>query len=216
MSHANQHIAVLTGDLVNSTGLGPAKVEQAFAALEDCAKQQAAWMGGESLRFTRHRGDGWQVALAEAKYALRSALAFRASLRALGKEFDSYMGLAEGDINPPLQPDLNDETSAVFTHSGRSLEGAKTAQPLRIHFAATTAGSGTKAAAFALADCISSDWSAAQASAILALFEPNTDKTQSEIARNLGKSRQAVKKALTAAKYDQLAFALTQYEKNHA
>ena len=43
MTRAPDHIAVLTGDLVNSTGLGEASVARAFDALATCATAQAAF-----------------------------------------------------------------------------------------------------------------------------------------------------------------------------
>ena len=119
----SQRIAVLTGDLVHSTELGPEKIERAFKALEDCAQVQEAWHGAP-LHFTRHRGDGWQVVLARPEMALRSALAFRAALRAEGEEFDSYVGISDGNASQPIGPNLNSEISEVFHEAGSALEEA--------------------------------------------------------------------------------------------
>ena len=55
MSNQTRKIAVLTGDLVNSTGLGPEKVERAFRALEDCVKEIEGWPVYD-IHFSRHRG----------------------------------------------------------------------------------------------------------------------------------------------------------------
>ncbi|NVK46389.1 MAG: MarR family transcriptional regulator [Rhodobacteraceae bacterium] len=197
MSDKTRKIAVLTGDLVNSTGLGPEKVERAFVALEDCAEMQAEWMGGQSLHFTRHRGDGWQVALAEPKYALRSALCFRAALRALGEEFDSYIGIAEGDVEGEVGPDLNEETNKVFSLSGNALEEIKSNKDLAYRIAYFERGA--KDAASILADYISQHWSPIQAATIAPMLLPTGRPTQTEIAKVLGKTRQAVSKALGAA-----------------
>ena len=80
MTKDTQHIAVLTGDLVHSTELGPKGIEAAFGALQRCAEDQENWYG-KPLHFTRHRGDGWQVALAKPEYALRSALTVPSPVR---------------------------------------------------------------------------------------------------------------------------------------
>ncbi|MBU0642869.1 MAG: hypothetical protein KJ731_20325 [Alphaproteobacteria bacterium] len=209
MAQNTRKIAVLTGDLVNSTGLGPTKIERAFAALEDCAATQAGWMG-ESLHFTRHRGDGWQVALVEPKYALRSALAFRAALRAEGSEFDSYIGIAEGDITGPLEANLNDQTDNVFTKSGQMLEWIKTEAHLELTFG--HAATGAKSACAILLGHMSQDWTPAQAAPLIRMLHPTDTPTYTEIAKALGKSRQAVAKALDSAGFRSIYAALNDLE----
>lgn len=202
-------IAVLTGDLVNSGTLGPEKIARAFRALVACAEHQATRTGAP-LRFTRHRGDGWQAVVAHPQTALRSALSFRAALRAEGEEFDSYIAIAEGSAPERLMADLNNHTEDVFIRSGQGLDDLKkTRLPLRmIH-----ADPGPIAAAVILADHLSQGWTAAQAQAILPMLDPNFTGTQSDIARRLGKSRQAVAKALQAAGWETLGYALATLEK---
>ncbi|NIY81116.1 hypothetical protein HCZ23_16765 [Celeribacter sp. HF31] len=203
MSDKTRKIAVLTGDLVNSTGLGPEKVERAFMALEDCAEMQAEWMGGQSLHFTRHRGDGWQVALAEPKYALRSALCFRAALRALGEEFDSYIGIAEGDVEGEIGPDLNEETATVFAQSGEELEDLKTSRHFRMAHHSLQAID----AAIILADSIFQNWTPTQAETMKLAMSPEA-MSFSQISEILKKSRQTVTKTLKAASYEHVILAL--------
>lgn len=197
-------IAVLTGDLVNSAGLGPEGIARAFGALAACAEGQEAWMGAP-LHFSRHRGDGWQAVLARPALALRSGLAFRAALRALGEVFDSYIAIAEGAAPPTLAPDLNRQTEGVFTLSGRALDGVKSGRPGPRMAHAT---GGAIGAATILADRLAQDWTPAQAQAVLPALAPGRDHTHAAIARSLGKSRQAVTKSLHAAGQDALAQAL--------
>lgn len=206
---AHAPIAVLTGDLVNSGTLGPDKIARAFRALAACAEQQADWMGAP-LRFTRHRGDGWQAVLTHPQKALRSALSFRAALRAEGEEFDSYIAIAEGPAPERLLADLNVHTEDVFVRSGQGLDDLKkTRLPLRM----AHAGQGPVDAAVTLADHLSRGWTPAQAQAILPMLDPYFKGTQSDIARRLGKSRQAVAKALQAAGWETLDYALATLEK---
>ncbi len=204
-------IAVLTGDLVNSAGLGADKIARAFRALETCAAVQAGWMGAP-LHFTRNRGDGWQVALARPELALRSALAFRAALRSEGKEFDSYVSIAEGPA-PAVLGDLNGQTEAVFTTSGRGLDDLKA---IRTRIRIIHDDPGPLGAAIILADHLTQGWTAAQAQAILPMLAPGYDGTYSDLAHRLGKSRQAVTKALEAAGEQVLSLALTRLEKGRA
>ncbi|MBS0573834.1 MAG: MarR family transcriptional regulator [Proteobacteria bacterium] len=201
-------IAVLTGDLVNSAGLGPEGIARAFRALAACAQDQAGWMGAP-LHFSRHRGDGWQVVLARPGLALRSGLAFRAALRALGEEFDSYVSIAEGPAPAAIAPDLNRQTEGVFTLSGRGLDEMKSGRPgLRMAHAA----GGPLGAAAILADRLAQGWTPAQAQAILPALDPGHDLTHAAIARSLGKSRQAVTKSLHSAGHEALAQALATLE----
>lgn len=205
-------IAVLTGDLVNSGALGPEKIVRAFRALTTSAEQQAGWMGAP-LRFTRHRGDGWQAVLMSPQKALRSALTFRAALRAEGDEFDSYIAIAEGPAPERFLVDLNAHTEDVFVRSGHGLDDLKKTQSaLRM----THQDSGPVAAAVILGDYLSQGWTQAQAQAILQMLDPTFSGTQSDIARRLGKSRQAVAKALQAAGWETLDYALATLERGLA
>jgi hypothetical protein len=207
MNRETSRIAVLTGDLVNSTGLGPENVERAFDALEACAEMQAGWMNGQSLHFTRHRGDGWQVALAEPKYALRSALHFKASLRSLGDEFDSYIGIAEGDVSKPISENLNGANFPVFVTSGHALDQAQKSKHRLIYDNSHPAHSVT-----VLLDRICKEWTPTQAQAVRERLHPHKKPTLSEVAVRLGKSRQAVSKSLYAAWYFELQLTVENIE----
>ena len=209
MSQETRRIAVLTGDLVKSTDLGPDRIDQAFAALRQSAEVQRAWHG-ETLNFTRHRGDGWQVALARPELALRSALAFRAALRAEGDIFDSYIGIAAGEITAPLGPDLNTESAPVFMSSGRVLEIAKSSGKCRILFGYGDTP-GVEAAAY-LASHISDGWTPTQAASILPFLAPGAHPSVTDVAKSMGKSRQAVAKSIDSAALLPLDMALTRIE----
>ena len=211
MTDKTRKIAVLTGDIVGSTALGPEKLERAFEALKDCAEVQAEWMG-ESLHFTRHRGDGWQVALAEPKYALRSALAFRAALRAEGSEFDSYIGIAEGDVSGPLEANLNDQTDETFANSGQMLEIIKDDKNLSFTFGHHAKGH--IAASTILLSELSKDWTPAQAAPLLRMLDPLDPPNYTSIAKALGKTRQSTTKSLDSAGF-RCIWAALKYTEGH-
>jgi len=208
--NAARKIAVLTGDLVGSGRIGPEKVARAFRALEACAATQERWMGAP-LNFTRQRGDGWQVALARPEMALRSALAFRAALRAEGDAFDSYMSIAEGAAPDPIERDLNRHTEEVFVRSGQGLDDLKKLRfPVRMRHDSL----GPVGAATILADRLSQGWTQTQAIAILPTLAPDYHGTYTDIAKRLGKSRQAVTKSLAAAANETLDVALATLEES--
>lgn len=210
MAHQEHKIAVLTGDIVGSTGLGSEKIRTVFDILERCAKDQHGWIG-KTLQFSRHRGDGWQVILARPEMALRSALAFRTALRARNRQFDSYIGMASGAIPAPIGADLNAETDRVFTLSGAALDDLKQSKtPLRmIHN-----DLGPMDGAVILADRMLQGWTQAQSQAMALALDPDHPISYSDIASKLGKSRQAVTKALKAAGIEHLERALDSIERS--
>ena len=209
MSSASQKIAVLTGDLVNSSALATAQITHAFNVLSTCARIQEDWMGGP-LHFTRHRGDGWQVALVRPEMALRSALMFRAALRAEGDEYDSYVGIAEGQADGAIGPDLNDETGKVFARSGQALERLRKSElPLRMVHDSL----GAMDAAVILADQIFQQWTQAQAKAMSLALGPDEPISFTKIAAQLGKSRQAATKSIRAAGFDHIELALASLDR---
>lgn len=209
MTKALTNIAVLTGDIVGSTQMSPKDLERAFDALASCAETLSDWHG-EDLHFTRQRGDGWQVRLARPKLALRSALAFRAALRSKGKAFSTFMAVAEGPAEP-VRPktDLNTASDAVFVESGRFLDGLKEQEkPLQL----AHAKGGATNAALILADHISQGWTPAQAAAIQPLLIPHLKISYTDVADILGKSRQAVTKALDGGGFHSIWMALQSIE----
>lgn len=215
MTRTPDHIAVLTGDLVNSTGLGEANVARAFDALATCAAAQAAWQG-DSLRFTRHRGDGWQVALGRPQLAFRACLAFRAALRALGENYDSYIGLAIGPVTAPLGPDLNAETDPVFAASGHALEairlGKTASSRFYYHGAQTDPATGPRQATLYLLDTLSRGWTPVQAEILTHALAPPPRPSFTALAETVGKSRQSVTKSLDAAHFPAIELALAALE----
>jgi hypothetical protein len=208
MSEKTRKIAVLTGDLVNSTALGAEKTERAMQALLACAETQEVWMGAP-LHFTRSRGDGWQVVLARPEMALRSALAFRATLRIMGRSIDTHIGFAVG-AHGEEQLDLNSATSEVFILSGRALDMVKAGRGACFEPHDTIRNAG----AYILADEVSRNWSPAQAAAILPKLAPGRTERNVAIARRLGKSHQAVYKAQEAGWLAPLLIALERVEED--
>lgn len=211
---SKNRITVLTGDLVGSVDLGPEKVEQAMVALQSAANEAENWVGAP-LHFTRHRGDGWQAVITQPKFSIRAALLFRAALRSLGGEFDTYIGLAQGTSPDVIETDLNKMTGAVFTLSGAALELIKaTNLPIRMDYREAT----TENSALILADHISQSWTPTQAELMRVVLSPeNEDMPYTELAKTFGKSRQTIAKSLEAAGRDAFVMALYSQERkpNH-
>ncbi len=195
-------LAVLTGDLIGSTRLPAETLDAAFAALSVLAHEAGRWQGAD-LRFTRSRGDGWQMCLVRPALALRTALAARASLRAADRRLATRIAIAEG-IGDPGTGDLNTAAGPVFEASGRALDRLDGAS--MIHAAAGATG-----AAVRLADEISHGWTQAQAAAMVLFLAPDPP-TRAVAGSMLGKSRQAVDQALAAAAFPAISQALDMIE----
>lgn len=211
MTENTQIVTVLTGDLVNSTALGAEKVEMAFERLKEVAKDLEAWHGG-SLLFTRHRGDGWQVVLREPKYALRSVVSLRAAVKAIGPEFDTYIGVATGPVISIKSQNLNTYNDEVFASSGSALEAAKGDGTSVRTYSFDTAEEFTT---MVLADFMTSTWTPIQSRTVLPMISLLNPPTYSELAKRLNKSRQAVTKSLNGLGFEHLTMAIFQSEFPH-
>lgn len=201
------HVAVLTGDLIESSTYPADAIERAFATLSRAAEDAESWHGA-SVSLTRNRGDGWQACLARPELALRTALFLRARLAAAGGP-SSRIAIAEGAGDPGTSGDLNTATGPAFTASGRALDDLSGTETLR------HAKGGAIGAATRLADHISQGWTEIQAGTIAIFLHPEAP-TRSEAGRRLHKSRQAVDQALHAAGYPALADALRMIEEGKA
>lgn len=211
MTQQTKHIAVLTGDIVNSTALGEVELERAINTLERQSNTMAKWHDAP-LHFTRHRGDGWQVALNRPERALRTALALRAAIRSLGKDYDTRVACAIRKTSQPLNANLNLETQEAFVASGRILEMiTKGDDSARL----VAEQGGALNAAFILADHISKDWTVPQAQAMVAYLTPESRPSLTAIAKIRNKSRQAVTKAIESAGGYALENALLSLEDKH-
>lgn len=113
--------AVLTGDLIGSTDVEPEAIDQAMAALTGAAATMARWAGNAS-RFTRFRGDGWQVYLADTALVLRATLLSLASLRANGGGLATRLSVAVGPVDRLGDTGLAQAAGPAFTLSGRNLD----------------------------------------------------------------------------------------------
>lgn len=209
MTKQKPQIAVLTGDLVGSTTLGSKATNRAMDLIRVRTKKYKEWFGSQT-QFSQHRGDGWQIALIEPKYALRCALDLRATLRSLGKEFSARIAVSTGEANLPLRTDLNQENQSVFVRSGQLLEKystGKTKECLRSDDDPKTQAN------FILADYISSTWTPKQSRVLMHTLAPLGSKLKNnQIAQEIGISRQAVSKAHIGAGGLALDFALSTLE----
>jgi len=186
--------AVLTGDLINSRRAGTAAVAQTFDHLRDAATRfGTAW--DLDLRFTRYRGDGWQIVLTTPGLLLDAALYFMARLKAERSEIATRISIGVGRVETLGSRDLSDATGPAFFTSGDLLGGMGRNRMFAL------AGEGIGVAQVAIVDLaegIATGWTATQAQAAALHFEGRLERHE-DIAQELGVTRQAVQSRLSGA-----------------
>mgnify|MGYP000403896935 CR=1 FL=1 len=209
MDHAPIH-TVLTGDLIKSRKAGTAAVDQAFDILSDAATAfGTAW--DLNLRFTRHRGDGWQVVLTKPGLLLDAALYFIARLRAGQTGIATRLSIGVGTVETLGRRDLSDATGPAFFVSGDHLTQMARNRML------TVAGLGIGTAQVAiidLAECIATGWTATQAEVVALQLEGRLRRHE-DIADELGVTRQAIQSRLAGAGlsyFDNALYALRNHD----
>lgn len=116
-------VAVITGDLVGSSKHPAGKIDAAMQAIRDTAATISGWHSPpEDTRFTRFRGDGWQVYLRQPELCLRAALSVAASLRAKDVGLPTRVSIAIGSADNLGSHDLSDAAGEVFQLSGKELD----------------------------------------------------------------------------------------------
>jgi hypothetical protein len=189
--------AVLTGDLIGSTAASPAMVEAAMATILRTARRI-----GPTTRFTRYRGDGWQIYLDDPGQGLWAMLLIAAELRA-AKGLESRIALGLGSAYGGSADSLTTAGGSAFVASGRALDNLQ--PPQRLTIAVDTDHVDVlHARLVALIDERVADWSPEQAEAMAYDLAPEDHLAQAQIAARLGVSRQAIAARLKAAGRAQL------------
>jgi hypothetical protein len=202
-------IAVLTGDLVASQQAGAAKVEAAMAQLKQTAEDLSEIVGHD-MRFTRFRGDGWQMVIKDPSDTLTATLLILADLRATGLNLDTRIAIGIGSADNLGTDNLSDAKGQAFVLSGRLLDemprkhtidiagGPKADYPWRI----------------AVVDLVAwqaSHWTAAQATAMATTLR-NPFENQQTMANRLKITRQAMQSRLASAGMQPIASAVMAFK----
>lgn len=200
---------MLTGDLVGSRVAGAAAVDAAMTVLSGAAGRIAAEWLQEPTFFTRYRGDGWQMYLAEPGLVLRACLYLTASLRASGAGLQTRISVGVGGVERIGPDGLAGASGEAFTLSGQGLDDMPKARRLAI------AGRGHvtlwQEAIFDLVEWQAGRWSREQAEAVIHALDPR-EATQAEIAARLGITRQALQARLRGAGLAAMTGALLAFE----
>ena len=185
--------AVITGDLIHSRQASTTQVDLAMDTLRDAAIAMATGTSRD-LKFTRFRGDGWQVHIDTPGAALGTLVWLHARLRATGLKIDTRMAVGIGHVTTLGTTSLADAAGPAFVISGQTLDRMGKSR-LAIDGLGVT---DDHRAIFGLVEHIAFGWTANQAEAV-AIAGEDQDKTQEDIAKQLGVSRQAVQLRLAGS-----------------
>ena len=206
---SNLPYAVLTGDLIGSTGFPVAKVEEALALLAATAADHASSHGDIDPKFTRFRGDGWQFVLSFARKALALALRLQAQLAGRPDLPNTRVSIGIGAVTSLGGPDLATANGEAFIASGRGLDWL---EQRGTTIAVQGRGLSPHHQIIAeLLDLRMKLWTPPQAEAA-ALLMAGKLRTGREIARHLGISEQAVSYRLTGADARKVAELMERYQ----
>lgn len=204
-----QNIAVLTGDFIKSRSL-ETRLDQ---TVDDLRNQLSRYENayGLRLRFTRFRGDGWQVVITDPAKALHATLYILAALASEKGSLRSRIGIGLGIMTDRGRADLSSAKGSGFVASGSMLDGMSPKRTLGIAGDAVTPW---HIAVVALCEQIANGWTATQAQAMAqSLLSP--DRTHKDIATALGITRQAVQSRLAGAGQNALNHALYAFAQGH-
>lgn len=201
---------MVTGDIVDSRQLANAELDGVMDALAAAGETIRGWMSEQTLPLERFRGDGWQIALPEPRWALRACLELRAAVRSHLENADTRLaiGIGAGTLDKRLSSSHGD----AFERSGTALAALKGRQ----RWTLTGGFEAMPARALArglvtLCDAISQEWTARQAEAFALRAAPEAP-TMAEIAQRLGVTQQTVQAHLARAYGDTLVDACEAFE----
>jgi hypothetical protein len=202
-------VAVITGDLVGSTRHTPQKVDAAMQAIQATAADIASWQFPPTApRFTRFRGDGWQICLSQPRLSLRAAVVIQGRLIALGMESRISIGIGAADTLGTA--DLSDAAGRAFELSGHGLDQIGDTGRLAID------KDSIQVEDQLIADLLGERmgrWTTAQAeAAAMQLASPGRIRTLHEIGKQLKISPQAVNDRVRGAGCPVIAAVLRRWE----
>lgn len=200
--------AVLTGDLIGSTQAGADAVKASMTVIVNTAREIGHWPKGKDTRFTRSRGDAWQLVIQEPADCLRAALMLQARLRAWPEGIPTRISIGIGRVHSLGTDSLADAEGPAFIASGQGLDQMGKSQRLVVFFGRLTPFLQSVAS---LADELARRWTREQAQAMGLALQPH-DPTLEEMAPQLEISKQAVNYRLTGAGLRAIRLALRGWE----
>ncbi len=195
--------AVLTGDIVNSSKLGPEGMEAAKSLLRRLAREfgethPEAVVSEPDL----FRGDSWQICLQRPALAVTAAVFVQAGFKADG--FDTRIGIGCGGVDRLNKDRISESSGPAFTRSGQALDGLGKARRLALAQSGdsdATRSHGLFDAGLGLLDALISRWTRREAVAVYGSLrklpqEAIAELPQARTKEGSSPTRQAIQDAL--------------------
>ena len=193
--------AVITGDFIDSSDQSGAQLDRAMALVARQAEHLSAQAGGNT-RFTRYRGDGWQIFLDTPGLCLAAVLQIAAALRADRQDMVTRQSIGLGTVSHLPDGDLAAARGEAFELSGHGLDRMKRGARLTIENRLIVTP--WHAAIIGFAEFHTARWTPEQAEAMALWLRDQADATQADgtqadLAAVLGITRQACQARLAGA-----------------
>jgi len=113
--------AVLTGDIIDSSQLGPERLEASLALLRHLAVEfEQTYPGSVVGEPDVFRGDSWQLCLQRPSLALTASVFIRAGFKTEG--LDTRIAIGIGSVERLQETRISESSGPAFLHSGRTLD----------------------------------------------------------------------------------------------
>jgi hypothetical protein len=192
--------AVLTGDLIASTQAGQAATDATIALIETVANLVSDTSRAD-IRFTRFRGDGWQIFSSDPTSVFRLTVLVLANLQSRLDLPKTRISAATGSVAFLPETGLASASGQAFSMSGQALDTMTTQ---RLVFQTDEHGWPWKHALFSYLEWQSGRWSPEQAEAVAIAFSQAPPRPR-DVAEILGISRQAASARLQGAGFGPLS-----------
>lgn len=202
----SDQVAILTGDLRESTAKSSAATDTSLGIIAGLADDIARWTSAPT-RFTRFRGDGWQIVLGQHWLALRTVIITLARLRGQNA-LTTRLAIGLGKMDREGSADLSDAAGEALVASGRALDAMPKTRLLAIAGPSVT---GLHHVPLPLIEDRARRWTREQAEATALWLEPD-NPTLDNLSRHLGITSQAVSQRLRGAGAQSFRQALKAWE----
>lgn len=184
-------VAVLTGDLVNSTRMPAERHERVRDLLIRAARDSGRWTDRPVSGPDFYRGDAWQLVLEEPRLFLRLAVWLQAHLAAEEDGAETRIAIGIGAAEVIERKAVSRSIGEAFTLSGRALDDMGRRRGLELALSASVPTLPWLRSQVSACEFIVSTWTRSQAKVALQFLVPDTP-LQQEAAKALNRHSQSV------------------------
>ncbi|WP_440977533.1 hypothetical protein [Stenotrophomonas maltophilia] len=184
-------IAVLTGDLVKSTEMDAATIDDVREVISVAVAQAMEWPGPGIVGPEFYRGDAWQLAVTQPHGFLRLATWIKAKLAASESRARTRIAIGLGTVEALDRKAVSRSLGEAFVLSGRLLECMGRTQDMDVALPVQRENLYWLPAVVSACDVIVARWTRSQAE-VASLFLIPDAPSQLEAANALNRHRQSV------------------------